>query len=618
MQRILTRRNPLILAVLFFSFFHLKAQTTYQKAIGGPQMDYLRSFVQSPDGGYLLVGHSESFGGSDRDIYLVKVDDFGNVQWSKTIGGSATDFPQEIIPINNGYVMTGATQSFSSGGLDFFNARLSLTGDVVWFSTLTGISGESGRGLSMDADSVIYYVGYGISHVLSGSFLNDLYWGKMDINGTFLDHQVVGLGGNEFPYAVRPLPDKSCYIVAYTRDYPGQGYRGLLIHADSAGTVVWANEYGIGNENILFEDIEVDVDGNVLAVGYTQNLLGDLNLCLFKIAPSGNLIWSQQYGAGTEDNGTDIQIDPNGGYFISGYTNMLGSGRDIFIMHTDTAGSVDWQRNYGEFGAELGNYCGNNFYRTADGGYLFAGITNSFGSGNYDYLLIKTDSLGMIDNCVVDTTRFPRANLSTTVVPWVYLERDTIYPDVITTSAVSEISPITTPNCIILDGGDLLLEGEVQRSRVYLNWENPTNQMQSDYIIERSTDGYSFENITVTPERKYIDLTAPTGRLIYRISSRNRNGSTIYSNNIYLDFQPESEFSLFPNVLQAGEFFQLKAMKGNFELEWINVRGEIVARQKFTAGNNRSGIVPPLAAGMYVVRFRSENHSEIQRVVVQP
>ena len=83
----------------------------------------------------------------------------------------------------------------------------------------------------------------------------------------------------------------------------------------------------------------------------------------------------------------------DGGYISASSTDSLGAGgNDIWILKLDPNGNISWQKTFGGINNEF-------FYsidQNMDGGYIVAGITNSFGAGNYDVLVYKLDADGNI------------------------------------------------------------------------------------------------------------------------------------------------------------------------------------------------------------------------------
>jgi hypothetical protein len=113
------------------------------------------SIIQSSDGGYVVAGYTESFGAGGGDIYLVKLDSSGNVQWTKTIGGSDLDEAYSIIQSSDGgYVVAGGTKSFGAGKDDIYVVKIDANGNVCFSQNITNYSISSNVGSFSSASKV--------------------------------------------------------------------------------------------------------------------------------------------------------------------------------------------------------------------------------------------------------------------------------------------------------------------------------------------------------------------------------------------------------------------------------------------------------------------------------
>ncbi len=111
----------------------------WSKTYGGSQDELPRSIIQTNDNGFIIVGNTYSFGHGERDIYILKIDTDGNLQWSKVVGGNAEDRGFTVVELNNGdFIVGGTTQSFGAGMRDAYIFRIDNTGNVAWTNIIGG------------------------------------------------------------------------------------------------------------------------------------------------------------------------------------------------------------------------------------------------------------------------------------------------------------------------------------------------------------------------------------------------------------------------------------------------------------------------------------------------
>jgi hypothetical protein len=133
----------------------------WSKTFGGAGWDRGFSVEQTTDGGYMVVGDTESLGAGMTDVYLIKTDANGNEMWSKTFGGSARDGGLSIWQTTDGgSIIVGATESFGAGAKDIYFIKTDALGNEMWSRTLGGELDEDGRSIQQISDGGYIIVGY--------------------------------------------------------------------------------------------------------------------------------------------------------------------------------------------------------------------------------------------------------------------------------------------------------------------------------------------------------------------------------------------------------------------------------------------------------------------------
>jgi len=164
-----------------------------------------------------------------------------------------------------------------------------------------------------------------------------------------------------------------------------------VVEASSTG---WSRTYGGTARDEAHSLVETS-DGGYALVGSTKSFgAGEFDFWLVKTDEFGYVEWNQTYGGTGFDYAYSLVATSDGGYALAGSTISFGAGSlDFWLVKTDGSGNMEWNRTYGGTGFDYAY----SLVATSDGGYALAGYTDSFGTGNYDFWLIKTDALGNIE-----------------------------------------------------------------------------------------------------------------------------------------------------------------------------------------------------------------------------
>jgi hypothetical protein len=139
--------------------------------------------------------------------------------------------------------------------------------------------------------------------------------------------------------------------------------------------------------------VEVTAGGSYIVLGSTTTYgAGTSDLWLLQFDGDGNMAWMRTFGGPDWDWGAAVHQAQDSGYILVGSTLSYGAGAsDVWLVKVDSEGREEWNRTYGghdlDFGLAL--------QPTSDGGYIIAAQTYSFGAGESDLWLIKTDSQGL-------------------------------------------------------------------------------------------------------------------------------------------------------------------------------------------------------------------------------
>jgi len=308
------------------------------KAIGGKNRDWSSSLIQTSDSGYAIAGFTTSFGAGEADVYVVKLDAHGNLQWTKTIGGRDFDVGNSLIQTSDGgYAIAGSTKSFGAGDEDVYVVKLDANGNLQWTKTIGGKHADGGNSLIQTSDG-----GYAIA----GST------------------QSFGAGNGDV----------------------------YVVKLDAHGNLQWTKTIGGPASETGFSLIQTS-DGGYVIAGFTTSFgAGDEDVYVVKLDAHGNLQWTKTIGGKKEDVGFSLIQTSDGGYAIAGGTSSFGAGKwDVYVVKLNADSNLQWTKT---IGAKNEIFTISSLIQTSDGGYAIASYTNSFGAGDWDVYVVKLDKNG--------------------------------------------------------------------------------------------------------------------------------------------------------------------------------------------------------------------------------
>lgn len=329
-----------------------KWEIQWQKTLGGSGDEGAASVIQTNDGGYLLVGNTNSsdgdisaYHGGNRNMWVVKLSNAGAIQWEKNYGGSLEDRAHSVVQTTDGgYAVTGYSGSndgdatVNKGSLDVWVVKLDSAGNLQWQ--------KSFGGTGIDISNWIIQTGDGGYAVSGSSDSND-----GDVSGN--------QGGQDF----------------------------WILKLNSSGSLEWQKTLG-GTDDDGATALVQAPDGGYAVAGFTKSNDGDVSgnhgsedVWVLKLNSTGSLVWQKTFGGTGDDVAYSIIKTNDGKYAMAGIStsnngDVSGNhgSRDCWVIKTDTTGNtIEWQKT---IGGTLDDQA-HALIQTADGNYMTAGFSIS-------------------------------------------------------------------------------------------------------------------------------------------------------------------------------------------------------------------------------------------------
>jgi predicted secreted protein len=365
----------------------------WSRTYGGLYTDGAESIVCTSDAGYAIIGTTHSFGAGAFDVWLIKTDKSGSVQWNKTYGGIDWEYEPSIVQTSDGgYAVAASTNSSGAGDFDFWLFKVDASGNMQWNKTYGGASYDRVLSLVLTSDG-----GYALAgHTNSFAVGYDDYWlVKTDSAGNMQWNKTYGYWSAEYARSLVQTSDGGYAIAGYTYSIGAGGSDSWLVKTDASGNMQWNATYGVVDYDYGECVIQTEDEGYAIA-SWTLCFDGGQNDSrLVKIDAEGNIQWNATFGEDSSDDRVwDLVKSDDSGYAIAGATQSLGAGGwDFWLVRINANGSILWNKAYGGIGLDMAF----SLIQTGDRGYMLAGVTTSQGAGDNDFWLVKTDAAGNIE-----------------------------------------------------------------------------------------------------------------------------------------------------------------------------------------------------------------------------
>ena len=350
------------------------AQTPWQRTYGGYGVDKAYDVEATPDSGFILLGSTGSFGNGGGDVYLMKIDGSGDLQWSRTYGGPEVDEGRSIAVLDDGgYAIVGAASIGADGDYEGLLMRTDAAGDVLWQQHYGGPDWDVLRDICVLADGFAM-VGQTYS---SASGTGDIWVVRTDLLGNTLWTCTVDSPGTDAGNGIASTPDGSIVVAGSVRSLDGDDDCAVVrLHPD--GSQDWSVLFGGDSADVGYS-IATTVDGGFVVGGYSESYTVDRTMYMVRLNDVGDEIWSRTTSGGTGDwEGHRILQLPDEGFLLAGYSSAFGAGmKDFYMWHTDPQGFYVEGPTFGGTSEEEAW----GIALAPDGGYVLAGSTKSYGPG---------------------------------------------------------------------------------------------------------------------------------------------------------------------------------------------------------------------------------------------
>lgn len=622
------------LLILLFSAFQtvLFAQNLtihWQKSLGGKNNEYAYASTPTTDGGYVIVGStnnnkdgdvpaSKAFSGAGgSDIWVVKLNNWGEIEWSKTFGGTKDDVATDVLETKDKGILLVATTSSTDGEATGNGSRgglillkLKIDGSIEWRKVFA--SGYSVGEISFakaDANSKPTIKptadgGYILGATINPINTTDFWLSKLNATGDIQWTKTYGSSSNDSMNEVIVCNDGGFLMVGGTEGSnleisgAGKGFIDFCImKADANGRLLWLRALGGTNLDMAYSAIEA-TDNAYIIVGETNSTNGDMtpNLgqkdgVLVKYsATEGRLLWKVLTGGDDIDGLYTIKKASTGKLFAMGISSSVigkvkpnGPVGDIWLVNIENSGAISSHTMFGGADSDIAR----GAFPTTDGGFIIAGNSDSVdgdvteNKGGTDFWVVKVGNQLPVD--------------------------------------IKAYGAIITPE-----------------QYVKVSWETSTEIQSKNFVVERSIDGFKFNvmsqiaastNSTTKKTYSYIDQKPFLGKNYYRLKFYDAAGKEFIYKTLtitvsVLSAEPnisEQKVKISPNPVDNGSFLIETIDKPASTIRLLNILGLPVSIESIILDNQKTQILLPksLPMGLYFLVLEIGEARFTEKIIIR-
>lgn len=300
----------------------------FERTYGSSSAEEGSKIILTSDGNLLLIGWTQNTSSGTKNIYLIKTDQQGSILWEKTYGGNMDDFANDIIELtNNQFLITGATTSYGKGSSDIYLLWVDQMGNLIQ-EIFHGATDQDGgtQSIELNNGDIVCY-GYTRNY---GATSRDYYLLKMNSNGDSLWSK--RYGGDDYE-------ETQAFTITSSGEFVLNGHSAstdpihdmLGIKVDSLGNVIWEKNFG-GTAHDGGMAFLINSRNEYVFVARSMSFEANQNIFITVTDPQGNILNDEFIGQNQADMANDI-IEYNGHYYLVGQTTSFGDGDlDVYLV----------------------------------------------------------------------------------------------------------------------------------------------------------------------------------------------------------------------------------------------------------------------------------------------
>ncbi len=358
----------------------LANNTPWYRTWGGLEDDYGNAIAVAVDGSVYCAGYSASFGASDNDFFLLKYHSNGTKLWERVWGNTDNEELTGVTVDANGTIYYIGRKNLMPAILMLF--KFFPNGTQSWNLSRTPSNlMDSWQDVLVDAKGAIYCTGLTTEF---GAVGGDLGVIKYHANGTFAWEAHRGGSGDECGFDLAMDSEGSIFCLGHLF---ASGYLFFLVKLFNNGTYAWSNQWGSGTANHGYS-IGLGLDGSIFCAGETA-VTSMRDLTLTKFYPGGGRGWTRTWGTpDIHDSAKGMAIDSSGNILCAGYSGTPNA--DLLLIKYNPNGTVLWTSTWGGGDSDIAE----DVAIDTQGSIVCVGETQSYGSGNFDLIVVKFSSTG--------------------------------------------------------------------------------------------------------------------------------------------------------------------------------------------------------------------------------